>query len=59
MIGDEGARTMNATKHADTPTGGFTTAGGAKIAVSEKALQAAKARLEGLLNENISKLSDT
>ena len=34
-------------------------AGGAKIAVSEKALQAAKARLEGLVKENIPKLSDT
>ena len=59
MIGDDGARTMNTTKHADTPTGGFTTAEGAKIAVSEKGLQAAKAKLERLVKENIPKLSDT
>ena len=54
-----GARTLNTTKHADTPNGGFTTAGGAKIKVSEKALQAAKAKFEGLVKENIPKLSDT
>ena len=54
-----GARTLNTTKHVDTPNGGFTTAGGAKIKVSEKALQAAKAKFEGLVKENIPKLSDT
>ena len=56
MIGDDGARTLNTTKHANTPNGGFTRAGGAEIAVSENALQEAKAKLGKFVKENIPKL---
>ena len=61
VIGDDGARTMNTTKHSDTPTRGFTTAGGAKIDMAEKALlcRQLKPRWKDLVKENIPKRSDT